>query len=113
MQLTFGDAAQWGMLKRRLREIFLSEMEQFAALKAMLALMSTPGSSAGGKRGGVTQVQHLLHGREEEIPGGKGVGNQAELRHIRAVFLIVEKPSKAASNQEQTRYEACTSVGLG
>lgn len=47
--------------------------------------------------GDVTQVQHLLHGREEEVYGDSGytgAENRAELQDIKAAFLIAEKPSK-------------------
>ena len=47
--------------------------------------------------GDVTQVQYLLHGREEEVYGDSGytgAENRAELQDIKAAFLIAEKPSK-------------------
>ena len=47
--------------------------------------------------GDVTQVQHLLHGGEEEVYGDSGytgAANRAELQDIKAAFLIAEKPSK-------------------
>ena len=47
--------------------------------------------------GDVTQVQHLLHGREEEVYGDSGytgAENRTELQDIKAAFLIAEKPSR-------------------
>lgn len=47
--------------------------------------------------GDVTQLQYLLHGREEEVYGDSGytgAENRAELQDIKAAFLIAEKPSK-------------------
>lgn len=50
--------------------------------------------------GDVTQVQHLLHGHEEDIYGGSGytgADNRAELKGTKAVFLIAKKPSRLSA----------------
>ncbi|MNM71643.1 Transposase DDE domain protein [compost metagenome] len=47
--------------------------------------------------GDVTQVEHLLHGREAEIYGDSGytgADKRPELQDTKAVFFIAEKPSK-------------------
>lgn len=47
--------------------------------------------------GDVTQVQHLLHGKEQEIYGDSGytgADKRDELRDVEATFFIAEKPSR-------------------
>ncbi|WP_239666979.1 IS5 family transposase [Stenotrophomonas maltophilia] len=54
--------------------------------------------------GDVTQVQHLLHGREEEVYGDSGytgAENRAELQDIKATFFIAEKPSRVRAIRNQ------------
>jgi IS5 family transposase len=44
--------------------------------------------------GDVTQVQHLLHGREEEVHGDSGctgADNRAELQGVKATFALGQK----------------------
>lgn len=60
--------------------------------------------------GDVTQVQHLLHGHEEEVYGDSGytgAENRAELQDIKAAFLIAEKPSRLrAIKNKRTQKQA-------
>src|SRR5690606_26324308 len=47
--------------------------------------------------GDVTQVQHLLHGKEQEIYGDSGytgADKRDDLQEVKATFFIAEKPSR-------------------
>ena len=56
----------------------------------------------------VTQVHKLLHGQEVTVCGDSGytgVGQRAELRGVKAVFWVAEKPSRvrALKNRRERR----------
>lgn len=61
--------------------------------------------------GDVTQVQHLLHGKEQEIYGDSGYAgadNRDELQEVKATFFIAEKPSRIrAMKSSRDRRNAC------